>query len=120
MNIPESVAAFGVPLLTLIMALLAVVYRNDRESSKTTTTQYDTRITALERQNTEQEARIATLVANQAATLRDGDRLLSALDKLDRTQNAILQELGHQRVVITELSRRIGGSGGYPTPPRAT
>lgn len=96
-------------LLTVIVALIAVIYRNDQRSSDSAKAEFQTRITALEKQNTEQETRIATIVANANNIQRDGDRIAEALGNLDKTQNAILQELTLQRTVLDNLSRRLSG-----------
>ena len=108
-------------LLAVIVALIGVVYRNDQKALDAWKSDQTTRTVSLEKQNTEQETRIATLIANERHAERNDSRLLAALDRLDSTQVAIQQELSLQRGVLTELSRRLTGSAGMPAvklPPR--
>lgn len=98
-------------LLSLVVALIGVIYRNDQKVYDAFRTESLARHAATEKQNTEQETRIATLVADAGHVQRDNNRLLSTLDNLDKTQNAILQELAQQRGVLSELSRRLTGQG---------
>lgn len=96
-------------LVALVIALISVVYRNDQKVYDAFRAEVLARISALEKQNTEQETRIATLAADASHVQRDNNRLLTTLDNLDKTQNAILQELAQQRGVLSELSRRLTG-----------
>lgn len=107
----EAVGVLGTlisGLLTLVLALVAVIYRNDQKQYETAKTDIMTRITALEKQNTEQETRIATLVANATNHGSTMDRLADAVERLDEKVDAFTRVMGQ---VVTAIGR------GYTTPP---
>ena len=121
MSAPEVIAAFGVPLLTLLLAVVSIIYRNDQKAAE----RYQAdqariraedlaRTIALEKQNTEQETRIATLTANMSHAGEVDTRLAVAIDKLDNKLDVLID-------VMRDLTRRLTGSS-FPAskmgPPR--
>lgn len=95
-------------LVTIVLALVAVIYRNDRTVSDAEKNRIENRISALEKQNTEQETRIATLTANTIYHDTAMNRLALSIDKLDdkidQLTHALSQYLG-RRITPSPIPR---------------
>jgi uncharacterized coiled-coil protein SlyX len=104
-------------LAMAIMGLVAVVYRNDQKSNEATKVAIEGRVAGLERQNLDQETRIATLTATTTFTERGSARLIETLDKLDGRLDTLGHEVAGLRGEVVQLSRRLSGGSSAGTMP---
>lgn len=119
MSIPELIGVVGgfVSFFAMmVVGLVGVIYRNDREVAKATQATLESRVTALEKQNIEQETRIATITAQITFAREGNDRLISTLDRLDSRLDDMSREFVAMRSEVQNLSRRLTG-GGLGSPP---
>ncbi len=101
MTTVELVGIFGgalSALLAIVVALIGVVYRNDQKAAERAEASKESRLLALEKQNTEQETRIATLNANASNHDYSMDRLTRAIEKLDDKIDSLTQSLVGRKV----------------------
>jgi uncharacterized coiled-coil protein SlyX len=71
------------------------------------------RIAALEKQNTEQETRIAVLSTNSQHSSENSSRLNATLDKLDGKLDEFGRELAGLRTELVSLGRRLSGGSAF-------
>ncbi len=87
-----------------VVGLIGIIYRNDQKAYERAQQELArvraedlARLIALEKQNTEQETRIATLVANSQSHNASTDRLDTAIEKLSTKIDALTYYLAGKR-----------------------
>ena len=106
-------------LFSLVVILIGVVYRNDERTRTSDKAALEAKITALEgraaaleKQNLEQETKLATIIANATNHNAAIDKLTSTIDRLDNKVDEFTRVLGQ---IVTMLPR--GGYSPRMTPP---
>lgn len=112
-EIVSVVSAVLAGLLSLVVALISVIYRNDQKAYETSRGEMLLRIAALEKQNTEQETRIAVLSTNSQHSSENSSRLNATLDKLDGKLDEFGRELAGLRTELVSLGRRLSGGSAF-------
>lgn len=112
-EIVSVISAVLAGLLSLVVALISVIYRNDQKAYETSRIEMLSRIAALEKQNTEQETRIAVLSTNNEHSSENSLRLNATLDKLDGKLDEFGRELAGLRTELVSLGRRLSGGSSF-------
>jgi chromosome segregation ATPase len=112
-EIISVVSAVLAGLLSLIVALLSVIYRNDQKAYETSRVEMLARIAALEKRDTEHETRLAVLSTNNEHSSENSTRLNATLDKLDGKLDEFGRELAGLRTELVSLGRRLSGGSAF-------